>query len=79
VGEATIEETAQMSYCLHPPEKVTHDICQGDWKYRSIQWCRICGAIRVTLHQGEASTTPAKFVSPWTLSQDQEQERLGAW
>lgn len=66
-----------MSYCNHPPDTVMHDVTQGDWKGRSVQWCRICGAIRVTVHEGDSSVDPPRYVSPWTVPQDQEQSRLG--
>jgi len=66
-----------MSYCNHPPNRVTHDITQGDWKGHSVQWCQICGSVRVTVHQGESSVDPAKYVSPWIVPQNQEQKRLG--
>jgi len=50
--------------CEHPSDQVTHDIAQGDWKGHSIQWCRICGAFRVSVHDGE-SVDPVRYTSPW--------------
>lgn len=67
-----------MSYCDHPDDRVTYDVTQGDWAFHSVQWCQVCGAFRVSVHTREESVSPTKYVSPWTLPQDQEQSRLGA-
>lgn len=36
-----------MKLCQHPPSEVTADILQGDSETRNVQWCRLCGAVRV--------------------------------
>lgn len=33
--------------CQHPPEKVVADVLEGDVPGTAVQWCKVCGAVRI--------------------------------
>lgn len=44
--EALMAKINDFSRCKHPSNRVTADICEGDWPDHAVQWCRDCGAYR---------------------------------
>jgi len=54
-----------MKLCQHPPSEVTADILEGDSPNREVQWCRLCGAVRIKRKDPDIPNGSFDYTSPW--------------